>query len=318
VALSKGTVLKYRYKIIKKIGGGGYAKVYLAEDTLKEGLWAVKEMNPKNLSCEDENEVIEQFWFEAKILAKLKHDQLPVIEDFFEENKKYYIVMEYIEGKNLLEVITSGPETFPVPLITDWSLKICEVLEYLHSQEPAPVIFRDLKPENIMLDGEEEIKLIDFGISKIFDVNTGTRSPAKAISPYFSSTEQYGGHKTDERTDIYSLGATMYFLYTSNFPIDSMDRLLNNVVLDPPSSFNPLLPERIDRLILKTMEIKKEDRYQSVKEVKKELMKLCLRFKETGTRPVDVKFHEKNICPVCHRENPLPSKFCGGCGNFLE
>ncbi|MEQ8171168.1 MAG: protein kinase, partial [Candidatus Eremiobacterota bacterium] len=100
MTLSEGTILKSRYKIIKKIGGGGFGQVYLAEDTLKESLWAVKEMDVEDLSDKDRTEIREQFWFEAKILVKLSHPQLPKIEDFFEDNEKYYIVMEYIKGKD--------------------------------------------------------------------------------------------------------------------------------------------------------------------------------------------------------------------------
>lgn len=306
MTLSEGTILKSRYKIIKKIGGGGFGQVYLAEDTLKESLWAVKEMDVEDLSDKDRTEIREQFWFEAKILVKLSHPQLPKIEDFFEDNEKYYIVMEYIKGKDLFDIIKLSSEPFPVEEVTGWVIKVCNVLSYLHKQKPHAIIFRDLKPENVMLSDNGEIKLIDFGISKLFDVNRHTRSYAKAASPYFSSPEQYGGKTTDTRSDIFSLGATMYYVYTGNFPIDAIERAINEIPMPVPSNFNSKIPEKLDNVILKAMELNKENRYQTVEELTEDLL-ACV---PPGEKPKE----EKKTCPKCQRENPYMSRFCGRCG----
>ncbi len=306
MTLSEGTILKSRYKIIKKIGGGGFGQVYLAEDTLKESLWAVKEMDVEDLSDKDRTEIREQFWFEAKILVKLSHPQLPKIEDFFEDNEKYYIVMEYIKGKDLFDLIKLSSEPFPVEEVTQWVIKICNVLEYLHKQKPQAVIFRDLKPENVMLSDTGEIKLIDFGISKLFDVNRHTRNYAKAASPYFSSPEQYGGKTTDTRSDIFSLGATMYYIYTGNFPVDAIERAINEIPIPVPSNFNSKIPKQLDNIILKAMELNKENRYQTVEEITEALL-ACI-------APGEKAKEQKKICLKCQRENPYMSRFCGRCG----
>ncbi|MEQ8187050.1 MAG: serine/threonine-protein kinase [Candidatus Eremiobacterota bacterium] len=309
MTLSEGIILKSRYKIIKKIGGGGYGQVYLAEDTLKESLWAVKEMDVEDLSDKDRTEIREQFWFEAKILVKLSHPQLPKIEDFFEDNEKYYIVMEYIKGKDLFDIIKLSSEPFPVEEVTQWVIKVCNVLEYLHKQKPHAVIFRDLKPENVMLSDKGEIKLIDFGISKLFDINRHTRNYAKAASPYFSSPEQYGGKTTDTRSDIFSLGATMYYIYTGNFPVDAIERAINEIPMSPPSNVNNKIPEKLDNIILKAMELNKENRYQTVEKLREDLL-ACI---PAGEKARD----SKKICPKCDRENPYMSRFCGRCGLAL-
>lgn len=309
MTLSEGTILKSRYKIIKKIGGGGFGQVYLAEDTLKESLWAVKEMDVEDLSDKDRTEIREQFWFEAKILVKLSHPQLPKIEDFFEDNEKYYIVMEYIKGKDLFDLIKLSSEPFPVEEVTRWVIKVCNVLEYLHKQQPHAVIFRDLKPENVMLSDTGEIKLIDFGISKLFDVNRHTRNYAKAASPYFSSPEQYGGKTTDTRSDIFSLGATMYYIYTGNFPVDAIERAINEIPIPVPSNFNSKIPKQLDNIILKAMELNKENRYQTVEELAEDLH-ACIPPGEKAKK-------QKKICPKCQRENPYMSRFCGRCGLSL-
>jgi serine/threonine protein kinase len=309
MTLSEGTILKSRYKIIKKIGGGGYGQVYLAEDTLKESFWAVKEMDVEDLSDKDRAEIREQFWFEAKILVKLSHPQLPKIEDFFEDNGKYYIVMEYIKGKDLFDIIKLSSNPFPVEEVTGWVIKICNVLEYLHNQKPHAVIFRDLKPENVMLSDDGEIKLIDFGISKLFDVNRHTRNYAKAASPYFSSPEQYGGKTTDKRSDIFSLGATMYYIYTGNFPVDAIERAINEIPMTVPGNLNSQIPKKLDNVILKAMELNKENRYQTVEELTGDLLD-CITLSEKVKEP-------GKICTKCHRENPSMSRFCGRCGIAL-
>jgi len=236
--LKEGSLLKNRYEILEKIGGGGFGDVYLVEDKLKNSRFALKETICDDTEVGDPEKIKEQFLFEAKILVQLSHPQLPAVEDFFGEENRYYLVMEYIDGEDLHNILKQNP-SIPESQILDWSIQLCNVLEYLHSQTPQPVIFRDLKPKNIMLARNGEIKLIDFGISKLLDRGTETKTAAKAASQHYSPPEQYTSAGTDTYSDIYSLGATLYFLLTRYPPVDSLDRLTNTLTLAKPSSLNP-------------------------------------------------------------------------------
>ena len=274
--IAGGTVLRDRYVIKEVIAKGGYGYIYLAECLLKKKKYAIKEM----LDCSDEDlnieESIKQFRFEAEILAELNHPQLPKIEDYFEYDNTYFLVMEYIIGNNLYYIVERNLSFLSEEQLLEWSYDLCEVMDYLHSQKPAPIIYRDLKPENIMLSSKnEKLMLIDFGISKVLKKNTMTAKAAKGFTPHFSPPEQYSFTEgTDTSSDIYSLGATIYYLTTRLRPEESIKRLGVIDKLIKPSLYNPHISKEFENIILKAMAINKGDRYQSVKEIKEDLKKI--------------------------------------------
>jgi len=257
------TLLNNRYRIKKEIGRGGMSVVYLASDERLEGKeWAVKEMGRYGLEEEDER-LISQFRQEAEILAALSHPSLPGIVDYFTENGKSYLVMEYIEGKLLENYISETPGFMEEEEIRGMGTDLCEVLEYLHSQSP-PVIFRDLKPSNIIITSDGKIKVIDFGIARIFA--PGKEKDTIVIgTPGFAAPEQYGTGQTDERSDLYSLGATLYNMATKIDPSSSP------LSFSIPSSVNPRLSPLLDTVILKALNLDPDRRFESASAMKDSL-----------------------------------------------
>lgn len=275
--LAAGTLLQGRYKIMEPLNEGGMSVVYLAEDQVLGNRVAVKEMKDGFLSAQERALAAQQFRKEAHILANLEHPGLPRVSNFFEQNQRHYLVMDYISGNTLEALLHQHEGRLPEALVLCIGAAVCRVLDYLHQVQPA-VIFRDLKPSNIMLsraglgDGEEgRVKLIDFGISKIFDAVQGTHTIIKgAGTPGFAPPEQYGAQgrmRTDTRSDIYSLGATMYALLTGQVPTEATDRWMNGVVLPAPTSLNPQIGAPTEALILKMMELKPQDRPKTAREV---------------------------------------------------
>ena len=235
--LPEGTVLKGRFKIVKHLSSGRNSNLYIVEDRKRFDFWVIKELISKFSNPIEAKQAYQQFELQAKILNRLDHPQLPKVEDFFEESSRHFLVMEYIDGKNLDEVVKESEDFFPEEKIISWAIQLCGVLHYLHSQKPHPIIFRDLKPENLILTKDDSVKLVNFGISKIFDPHSRTLAVAKTISPHFSPIEQYA-MVTDARSDVYSLGATLYYVATRSLPIDAIDRSMNNVPLKFCREFN--------------------------------------------------------------------------------
>ncbi len=283
--LPEGTVLKGRFKIVKHLSSGRNSNLYIVEDRKRFDFWVIKELISKFSNPIEAKQAYQQFELQAKILNRLDHPQLPKVEDFFEESSRHFLVMEYIDGKSLDEVVKEGEDFFPEEKIISWAIQLCEVLYYLHSQKPHPIIFRDLKPENLILTKEDAVKLVNFGISKIFDPHSRTLAVAKTISPHFSPIEQYA-MVTDARSDIYSLGATLYYIATKSLPIDAIDRSMNNVPLKFCREFNKSISLELEGVILKAMELDKEDRYQSAEEMMADLKKI-----EASCRTLDVSEH---------------------------
>lgn len=234
--LVRDNVLEGRYIIIKTLGRGGMGAVYLAlDERLDNTLVAVKEMST-NAVKGNLQVAIDAFKKEAAILNKLKHQALPTIKDFFQSGNRWYLVMEYIKGETLKDIAKKrGP--IPEAEVKAWTRQLCDILEYLHSQNP-PIIFRDLKPANIMLDPDGSVKLIDFGIARHFRPG-GAADTVAYGSLGFASPEQYGQNQTDERSDIYSLGATLRSLLTGLEPENgpSYDSPDNVITADPNFNF---------------------------------------------------------------------------------
>lgn len=254
--LSNGYILNNRYQIIGLLGQGGFGAVYQARDTSLNHNCAIKE----NLGPV---EVSRQFEREAEILANLSHPGLPRVTDhFILPGLGQYLVMDLVEGKDLQELVelTQGPINENQAI--SWIQQVADALKYLHEQNP-PVIHRDIKPANIILSGNGSITLVDFGLSKLHDPLLKTTLGAFGVSPGYSPPEQYGRGKTDVRSDIYALGATLYCLLTGIEPPESIQRNLG-AVLTPPRVINASISPTVEQAVLKAMEVQPVKRFQSI------------------------------------------------------
>jgi len=256
-------IIKKRYKIIKTLGTGGMGSVYLAHDLEKDMSVSIKEMHKISDPVERAKD-IGQFGKEAKFLTKLSHPNLPRLYEFFFEDARPYLVMEYIEGKTLEAIMEENPRPLKEEKILQWAIELCEVLHYLHSQTPQ-IIFRDLKLSNIMLDKEGKIKLIDFGIAREFNPRKDTDT-IRMGSVGYAPMEQYAkGGQTDVRTDIYALGVCLHTLLTKNDPATTP------FSFQDVCKYNPSVSRSLNNIIMKAIDIKPENRFQTVTELLEKL-----------------------------------------------
>ncbi|OEF99452.1 hypothetical protein BHF71_09070 [Vulcanibacillus modesticaldus] len=250
-----------RYRILSILGSGGMGTVYLAEDLrLKGKLWAIKEIIIQKDSYQ-------QFIDEAKILVSLDHPHLPKIVDYYPENKYgySYLVMDYVNGQTLNSIFKQKGNFLSLEKVIKYLLQICDLFDYLHNQQPVPIIYRDLKPANIMIDEQDNVRLIDFGIARnykdgkqIDTVQMGTVG--------FAAPEQFSNHQTDQRSDIFSLGAVIYFLLSNGKHYYSTQKPLDYYRND--------LPEEFVRVVKRMLMINPNKRYQNILEVKIELERI--------------------------------------------
>ncbi|MDX9864354.1 MAG: serine/threonine-protein kinase, partial [Anaerolineaceae bacterium] len=205
--LQPGTILSNRYAIQEVIGLGGMGSVYLAKDLhfpTAEKKVAVKEMINSAPDPLVRQTIIRNFEREANILVTLSHPSIPQIFDYFTHEQRSYLVLEYIHGKDLEEYLQDSKGFIDESQVVAWAIELCDVLQYLHTYQPDPIIFRDMKPSNVMIDNQKHIFLIDFGIAKTFRAGQkGTMIVTEGYSP----PEQYRGEATP-LADIYSMGAT--------------------------------------------------------------------------------------------------------------
>jgi serine/threonine protein kinase len=262
--LSPGQVLNNRYRIVKLLGQGGFGAVYRAWDINLERPCAIKE----NLDTTPHAQ--RQFKREAQILFDLSHPNLPrVIDHFVIQGQGQYLVMEFVEGEDLQEMLDRLGGPLPEKQILEWITQVCNALDYLHSQHP-PIIHRDIKPANIKITPGGKAVLVDFGIAKVFDPKLSTTMGARAVTPGYSPQEQYGTGSTDARTDVYALGATLYHLLTGAQPPDSIQRNINDTLVSP-RALNPAASAEVETAILKAMKPLPQERYDSVSQFKEAL-----------------------------------------------
>src|SRR3984893_19128622 len=209
--LPTDTVLFGRYRIIRCIGQGGMGTVYEALDQRVNCPVALKAMSAGNA-----NSARRPFEREAALLGNLHHSALPKVTDYFSEGGRDFLVMEFIPGSDLAELLASRGSPFSPTQVIGWADKLLAVLDYLHGQEP-PILHRDIKPSNLKLTRAEEIFLLDFGLAKGSTAQMGkliTNRSVAGYTPVYASLEQISGQGTDPRSDLYSLGATLYHLFT--------------------------------------------------------------------------------------------------------
>lgn len=267
--LGENTGLGNRYQVMSVLGCGAMGAVYLANDKRLIGRrCAVKEnrLDP-SASADVQAQSRDQFLAEASVLARLDHPGLPKVSDYFIEGEREYLVMDYVEGEDLDSRLQRTKAPLDEALVLGWTDQVLDALSYLHSQKPLPIIHRDIKPANLRLDMRNQIKLVDFGLVKLFDANSPeTKIELRGLgTPAYAPLEQFAGSDshTDARSDIYALGATMYHLLTHKAPPNVHERLLNPEVLTPLRETNPNLSEKTEQIILKAMGIHPSERFQA-------------------------------------------------------
>jgi len=270
--LQPDDLLRDRYKIVGLVGTGGMGAVYLADDQRLTGRQcAIKETLPQPGLSEAAIEAARsQFYQEASTLARLDHPSLPKVSDYFSEGPRDYLVMDFVPGQNLLEIVNSvhrNGQFLDETRVLAWLNQLCDTLTYLHSRQP-PVLHRDIKPANIKLTPDNRVKLVDFGLVKPLDPddpNTLTGLQGAGSLPY-APLEQYVDHlgHTDARSDLYALGATLYHLLTGPIPASAQERFLVPESLLPPHEINPNVSPGVSQLTLKAMSLHPKDRPASV------------------------------------------------------
>ena len=274
--LEAGTILKGRYTIIRYVAGGGMAWVYETSEQLATGsrqTWALKELRPDIDDAQEASEAYLLFEQEANILEHLSHPNLPQVSDFFEENGRSYLVMEFIHGESLQKRQEQANAPMLESQVLDWAIQICDVLSYLHSRQP-PIIFRDMKPSNVMVTLAGQVKLIDFGIARTYKQGK-SRDTVTMGSENYAAPEQWGQAQTDARADIFGLGATMYHLLTNVPPLPAFvpgERV-------SIQQYNPAVSEAAVRVVNMAMASDRDRRYATVSAMRDDLM-TCLSRRE--------------------------------------
>ena len=255
--LEIGSLVDGKYKILNKVGQGGMSVVYLAMNEKANKQWAVKEVRKDGVK---DFEVVKQgLVAEIDILKKLSHPNLPSIVDVIDSEESFIIIMDYIQGNSLNKALAEyGAQ--PQENVIEWAKQLCDVLGYLHSRTPA-IIYRDMKPANVMLKPDGNVTLIDFGTAREFKEKNLADTTCLGTVGY-AAPEQFGGMgQTDARTDIYSLGATLYHLVTGMNPCEPPYEI------KPIREINPGLSSGLERIILKCTQRDPNDRYQSAAEL---------------------------------------------------
>ena len=302
--LQPGATLQSRYQIVGVLGVGGMGSVYQARDLHFPNvtkLCAVKEMMNLATDPQVRKLTIQNFEREANILATLDHPAVPEIFDYFSEDNRSFLVMEFISGKSLEEIMDSTESSLAEADVLNWGIQICDVLSYLHGHSPNPIIFRDLKPSNVMLDLHGRIRMIDFGIAKVFE--SGERGTMIGTEGY-SPPEQYRG-EASTASDVYALGATLHALLTKQDPR-----------LEPPFSFaerpirsiNADVAPAFEAIIMRALSYNVEDRFPSAQEMAQALRILVDRNAPSGSFGAVAQPRTQHLATAYHLnpDNVLP------------
>ncbi|WP_062354533.1 serine/threonine protein kinase [Bacillus kwashiorkori] len=253
IELKEKEILRSRYEIIRFHAQGGMSKVYLARDLVKPTLqWAVKVTHTSH-------PLFKRIVQEAKILSELDYPAIPKIADFFTSNdgQLFYLVQEFLDGRTLLSFIKEEPLSFAKLL--DFSVQICDCLAYLHNMKPEPIVYRDLKPGNIIVNENNQIKLVDFGIARKFREEQ-LHDTVKIGTVGFAAPEQFERKQTDQRTDIFSLGAMLYYILSGGKYV--------YIAQKPIENFCPDLPKEFVNCLNKMVQLNPEQRPNSINDVK--------------------------------------------------
>lgn len=320
--LDEGTILNGRYEIVRKIGGGGMGAVYLASDKNLGGvLRAVKEMVQSYIEDAQQEKAVNDFKRESLLLTSLDHQSIPTIYDYFfdEKEARFYLVMKYISGGDLSSRLRSSPEgRINETEVAKWAVQIADVLDYLHNRQP-PIVYRDLKPANIMVDSNSgRAMLIDFGIARW--VNKEEKGVTAVGTMGYAPPELFSGN-VEPRSDIYSLGSTMFHLLTGADP-QSNPLLIFDFQKHPrPRQINPQLSDQMERILMRAVEYSADKRFASAAEMRQSLEdhlenqkagRVTFGVKEA---PVSIALSDQPVfCGFCGQKIVATDMFCAFCG----
>lgn len=294
----RGEIIGGRYRLVREIGRGGFGAVYEAEDLQwARARVALKEtFDPAHIA---------QYRAEFAVLSRLRHDHLPRYHHVFEDETSGYLVMEYVPGQSLQEVIEKkrGP-LLEAQVLGAYGLQLCDALIHLHSQSP-PVVHRDIKPANVRLTPEGLVKLVDFGLVK--EMSTGAAGGAAGAStglgtPAYAPPEQWGmgGWRTGPHSDIYSLGATLYHLLTGQEPPSAVERASGGPVLVRPAQVNRALRTAVSDVVVKAMAMEPSARFRDVETLKTALL-------TAANAPPPSVSTPKSVPPLSRPHTPRPA-----------
>lgn len=265
-------ILNNRYRILSLLGTGGMGAVYHAHDPVLDRDVAIKQLQADPVTGETPEQIQQQFLREAQSLAALHHPNLPRVTDYFTADRQYYLVMDYIAGQSLQELLHTAPHGLPEEQVLAWADQLLSALEYIHRHG---LIHRDIKPSNIRLTPDSRIFLVDFGLVKQHDAaSPGTISMIRGIgTPEYAPPEQYDASTahTDERSDIFALGATLYHLLSGHAPTSVSVRMSEPARFQAPREHNPALSPDVERVILRAMEIERARRFASAADMRRAL-----------------------------------------------
>jgi serine/threonine-protein kinase len=309
-------VLFGRYRIESYIGGGGFAHIYRAHDERMGYIRAIKEAFYRDPGTQ------RQFGVEAEILLNTTHPNLVKAYAYFQQGTRLYLVMDYVEGQTLediaIEYIRRTGRALPEAQVLDWMIPVCEAAQTLHAQ-PVPIIHRDVKPANIKLGRQGNIPiLMDLGLAKLYFRGSHTIGAALAFTPGYAPPEQYQAQgMTDQRTDVYGLGATLYFLLTGYQPIEAPARLSNRS-LPTLRSLNMLVSEEAEAAVLRAMALDPAYRQPSAHTLGMELRAARARLGDmlspAGAARASGGPPPLRACARCSHMNPALAQFCMRCG----
>src|SRR6266566_7967833 len=335
--LPEGTILDRKFKIVGVLGEGGMGTVYKVEQVDRPGYFrAVKELLINPNTTEDERKsAIERFDKEIDLLFNLKHPRIPSLVLSFQERGNYYFVMEFVPGRSLEKILEDSKAPLDEMHVINWMMQVCEALTYIHTRIP-PIILRDLKPGNVMVTGDD-VHLIDFGIARKFDPNKRTNTENLGTISY-ASPEHLGSItapgqrrsaqnpgklvQTDARSDIYSLGATMYHLLTNHEPEPIQTPPSGSILAKNPRLRTVQIGNRVvcpvEQVIIKAMQQEPANRFQSA-EAMRVALQHCL---PNSAAPATVQIQAISpnatilvprgelVCPKCGYRNRPGAKFC--------
>jgi tRNA A-37 threonylcarbamoyl transferase component Bud32 len=270
--LYPGNVLKGRYEISKLLAEGGMSRIYVGHPLQGAGMVAIKQLrqpaNPSELA-----EDLKQFQNEYQILSSLSHPSLPRALDFFSENDEHYLVEEFVPGEEL-EARINKEGRLAVSDAVALAMVLLDVLEYLHKRR---IIYRDLKPSNILIGRDNTLRLVDFGAARFW--REGAQKDTVPLgTPGFASPEHYGRAQTDERSDIYSVGAVLHYMLTGLDPAEGQPW-----TFQPPHEVHADIPEALSGIVLTALQLDPTKRYASVTAMRKSLLELPFDFKNMGS-----------------------------------
>ncbi|MGI8468901.1 MAG: protein kinase domain-containing protein [Pyrinomonadaceae bacterium] len=310
--LDENTILNNRYEIVRKIGGGGMGAVYLASDRNLGGVSrAVKEMVQSYIEDAQQEKAVNDFRRESMLLTSLEHPSIPTIYDYFfdETEARFYLVMKCISGGDLCARLRAAPEgRIDEASVTEWAIQLADVLDYLHNRQP-PIVYRDLKPSNIMIDGNTgKVMLIDFGIARW--VNKEEKGVTAVGTMGYAPPELFSGN-VEPRSDIYSLGSTMFHLLTGADP-QSNPLLIFDFQKNPrPRQINPQLTDQMEQILMKSVEYSASKRFNSAAELRDALV-IHLDNLKRGNVTVGAGEGAKINAPAA-----VQLVFCGFCGQKI-